>query len=124
MELFSRNLRKDFFLKIGILYAKVFTKKVTYIEVEPCPAQNSVYQANHCLIIGCVNLFGRLYIIQKWLSRNSSIFDCTSLKLDKTLIYFLTLEFSKQKQRYNSECKCILKSVAIQNWRKIGKKFS
>ena len=32
MELFSRNLRKDFFLKIGILSAKLYTKKVPNIE--------------------------------------------------------------------------------------------
>ena len=33
LELFSRNLRKDFFLKIGILIAKVYTKKVPNKEV-------------------------------------------------------------------------------------------
>ena len=32
LELFSRNLRKDFFLKIGICSAKVYTKKVSNIE--------------------------------------------------------------------------------------------
>ena len=33
LELFPRNLRKDFFLKIGILRAKVYTKKVPNIEL-------------------------------------------------------------------------------------------
>ena len=32
LELFSRNLREDFFLKIGILRAKVYTKNVPNIE--------------------------------------------------------------------------------------------
>ena len=33
LELFSRNLGKDFFLKIGLLSVKVYTKKVPNIEV-------------------------------------------------------------------------------------------
>ena len=33
LELFPRNLRKDFFLKIGILSPKVYTKNVPNIEV-------------------------------------------------------------------------------------------
>ena len=32
LGLFSRNLRGDFFLKIGILSVKVYTKKVPNIE--------------------------------------------------------------------------------------------
>ena len=32
LELFPRNLREDFFLKIGIHSAKVYTKKVPNIE--------------------------------------------------------------------------------------------
>ena len=66
---FSRNLRKDFLLKIGILSAKVYTKKVPNIVVDMwlhlCPTLNCVYEASHCstLQIGCVNLFGRLYLL-------------------------------------------------------------
>ena len=53
LELFARNLREDFFLKIGLLYgAKVYTKNVPNIEVcdffPASRAQNSVYQASHC----------------------------------------------------------------------------
>ena len=63
LELFPRNLRKDFFLKIGILH--------------PCPAQNSVYHASHCssstLIIGCVNLFGCLYSYHQILKLNQRL---------------------------------------------------
>ena len=33
LDLSPRNIRKDFFLKIGILCAKVYTKKVPNIEV-------------------------------------------------------------------------------------------
>ena len=33
LELFPRNLREDFFLKIGILSPKVYTKNVPNIEV-------------------------------------------------------------------------------------------
>ena len=33
LELSPRNIREDFFLKIGILCAKVYTKKVPNIEV-------------------------------------------------------------------------------------------
>ena len=33
LELFSGNIHEDFFLKIGILSAKVFTKKDPNIEV-------------------------------------------------------------------------------------------
>ena len=33
LELFPRNLREDFFLKIGILSAKVYTKNVPNLEV-------------------------------------------------------------------------------------------
>ena len=33
LDIFSRNLREDFFLKIGILSAKVYPKKVPNIEV-------------------------------------------------------------------------------------------
>ena len=33
LGIFSRNLRKDFFLKIGILSPKVYTKNVPNIDV-------------------------------------------------------------------------------------------
>ena len=33
LGIFSRNLREDFFLKIGVLSAKVYTKMVPNIEV-------------------------------------------------------------------------------------------
>ena len=64
LELFPRNLREDFFLKIGIHNAKVY-KNVPNIEVcDFCPAQNSVYQVSHCsaLLIGWLDFCSRLYM--------------------------------------------------------------
>ena len=49
LELFPRNLREDFFLKIGILRAKVYTKNVPNIDecdFIPAPLRNlSIKQA-------------------------------------------------------------------------------
>ena len=39
------------------------------MRLQPCPGQNSLYEASHysILLIGCVNLFGRLYLF--WCSQ-------------------------------------------------------
>ena len=67
LELFPRNLREDFFLKIGILSPKVYTKirpQHRSMKLHPCLAQRSVFQASHwsALLIGCVKFCSRLYI--------------------------------------------------------------
>ena len=57
LELFTRNLRKDFFLKIGILSPKVYTKKVPNFEIVwPTPGTlrrltvKGVYLVSHSLV--------------------------------------------------------------------------
>ena len=84
LELLPRNLHEYFFLKIGILSAKVNTKNVPNIDVcnfnpaprvtSTCPAQKSVYQARHgCnLLIGCVKFCSRFYM-------NISTYVCPAL---------------------------------------------
>ena len=47
LELFSRNLCKDFFLKIGMLSAKVYTKKVPNIELH---VTSSLPRSELCLL--------------------------------------------------------------------------
>ena len=59
LELFSRNLRKDFFL---VLRHKVYKKVpniLRRIYLHSCPAQRPVYQAS-TLLIGCLNFLRRL----------------------------------------------------------------
>ena len=68
LAIFSRNLRGDFFFKIGILSVKVYTKKVP--NKEECNiihvqlwllTTNQVIEVR-TLLIGCFNFLGRLYI--------------------------------------------------------------
>ena len=65
LELFPRNLREDFFLKIGILSPKVYTKNVPNIEV--C---NFILALLRTLVIkqvivGCVKFCSRLYVVDE-----------------------------------------------------------
>ena len=57
LGILSRNLRRDFFLKIGILSAKVYTKKVPNFEIVwPTPGTlrsltvKGVYLVSHSLV--------------------------------------------------------------------------
>ena len=69
LELFPRNLREDFFLKIGILSAKVYTKNVPNIEVYDLILAPPTTQSIKVVIVVayyyilCVNIFGRLYAL-------------------------------------------------------------
>ena len=68
LELFPRNHREDFFLKIDILSPKVYTKNVPNIKVcDFIPGPSSVHsftdQASHCstLLIEWLHLCARVY---------------------------------------------------------------
>ena len=70
LELFPRRFRRDFFLKIGIHRAKVYTKKVPNIEVcdfiPDSPRTLSIKEVivvlYYLIIIGCLNFIECLYI--------------------------------------------------------------
>ena len=54
----------------------------------PCPDYNSVYQGSHCsgLLLLCVNLFGRLYIVIELLGLNLYIFHITNCSFAYVLL--------------------------------------
>ena len=70
----KKNLRGDFFLKIGILCAKVDVYKKR--PQHPNPAQNSVYQASHCAL-----LIGFASVCNISLSSNSLKITVNTLKI-------------------------------------------
>ena len=92
LELFPRSPCEDFFLKIGMLSAKVYTKTVPNIEV--CFPRNDLMCIStlHASIASKVIYYQRLWILRKWCNHIAFVIS-SSLDHIFTMNNFCTKEY-------------------------------